>query len=275
MQPWFSSLELRHWFLGILAVVTCLLSVFYVAAFWRLPLNQDPNAWGSFGSYFGGVLGPVVAVFTLIIALEVFRLQQDELKKTNEALQLQADTAASNLRAQRFIDLMNIYREMMETSFQEMQSGHSVVGKRALEMWITNNDQNIRIKNFSIPGQTNLSSIQPAKDKWESYDVSTKIQQYLRVVFRLLKDAEHLLGQDRYLFMRIFRAQLSRTELSVLAMNLYFGGQGQAMIPLAKEYGLLKHLSEGLLRNEILKEVGPDVFGRKFAAEHLNASTDR
>jgi uncharacterized membrane protein len=275
MQLWFSSLKLRQWFLGILAVVACLLSIFYVAAFWRLPLNQDPNAWGSFGSYFGGVLGPVVAVFTLIIALEVLRLQQDELKKTSEALKLQADTAASNLRAQRFIDLMNIYREMMETSFQEMQSGHSVVGKRALEMWLTKNSQTTEMKNFAMPGQTNNSSIKPAKNKWESHDVSTNIQQYLRVVFRLLKDAEYLLGEDRYLFMRIFRAQLSRTELSVLAMNLYFGGQGQAMIPLAKEYGLLKHLSDGLLRNEILKEVGSDVFGRKFLAKHLNASTDR
>lgn len=274
MQLWFSNLELRKWFLGVLAVVASLLSIFYAAAFWRFPLNQDPHAWGSFGSYFGGVLGPVVAVFTLIIALEVLRLQQDELKKTSEALQLQADTAASNLRAQRFIDLMNIYREMMETSFQEMYSGHGVVGKSALEMWFTKNDQAIAIKNFAIPGQVNGKSIKPAKDKWESYVVSTKIQQYLRVVFRLLKDAEHLLGEDRYLFMRIFRAQLSRTELSILALNLYFGGQGEAMIPLAKDYGLLKHLSHGLLRNEILKEVGPDVFGRKFVAKNLEASAD-
>jgi len=257
------------WLLGVLVVIACLLLFFYVLAFWQLPLNQDPNAWGSFGSYVGGVLGPVVATFTLVVALQVLRLQRTELKETSEALKSQSDTAARNLRAQRFMDLMKIYREMMDTSFQEMDGTHSLVGKRALEMWLKNekNPDVATLRNFAITKAKGFR-IYEVKDDWQRHDVSTILQQYFRVVFRMLKDAEDLLGSDRYLFMRIFRAQLSRTELSLLAMNIYFGGQGLAMIPLAKEYGLLKHLPEGLLRDKVLEKLGSEVFGRKFVAEH-------
>jgi hypothetical protein len=257
--------SLGWWLLFVLLVFGLLIFGLYWWTFGGLSFVQDPNAWGSFGSYVGGVLGPVVATFTLVVALEVLRLQRKELADTSAALQSQAAIAERNLRAQRFMDLMNIYKGMLETSFQEMQGGHGVAGKRALEMWFRNAG-GPHLFNFSRPGHTNRATIAEAKKSWELHEVSTSIQQYFRVVFGLLRDAEHLLGPDRQLFVRIFRAQLSRTELSLLAMNLYFGGQGAAMIPLAAEYRLLKHLPEGLLRDEVLQSVGSEVFGRKYVA---------
>jgi hypothetical protein len=58
----------------------------YLYVFRSNPLSQDPNDWGVFGDYIGGLLNPVVATFALILLWISVGIQRKELKATREAL---------------------------------------------------------------------------------------------------------------------------------------------------------------------------------------------
>ena len=47
---------------------------------------------------------------------------------------------------------------------------------------------------------------------------------------------------------KMFRAQLSREELALLAFNMLLSEEGLRMTPLVAKYGLIKHLPKNKLR---------------------------
>lgn len=59
-------------------------SILYLAVF-RYGLSSDSNDWGAFGSYFGGIVGSMVAFSALIALMKGITLQQSEFKYLREA----------------------------------------------------------------------------------------------------------------------------------------------------------------------------------------------
>lgn len=60
------------------AVATTLIIalLFWLAVFGKTALSGNPDDWSSFGSYFGGVLSPIIAAFALIAFLHTINQQQ-------------------------------------------------------------------------------------------------------------------------------------------------------------------------------------------------------
>ncbi len=257
------------WFV-MLAAGILVLSYAYV--FQALSWTSDPSAWGSFGDYMGGLLNPVVSTLTLIVAIKVWADQRKELEETKRALNDQAETAQANRREQRFFDLMQVYQQTLDTFQGTTQRGDARHGKPALDLWINNHPElGVMVNPKALRALNDPSSpymndwIEETKEHWINHGVSDELHHYFRVVFRILQDAEDLLEQDRHRFIRIFRAQLSRTELLLLGLNLWITEEGQKMQPIACEYGLLKHLPQCNLRVVLEKDMPPLVFGRRFA----------
>jgi hypothetical protein len=97
-----ADIERRNllWFWIAVATVAALAA----AAYWyrftvvlRLSPSQDPASWGQFGDYFGGVVNPLVGVFTLLAVLMALR---ESAKQTSAAAQ-QALHAAESLQQSR------------------------------------------------------------------------------------------------------------------------------------------------------------------------------
>jgi Putative phage abortive infection protein len=63
---------------------------------------------------------------------------------------------------------------------------------------------------------------------------------------------------------KLLMAQLSRDELVLIALNL-LDGEGRNMRQLVADYGLLKHLQPGRLRQFVERELPMGSFGRKSA----------
>jgi hypothetical protein len=76
------------------AVITACLVFAYVFIFHKLPLDENPSAWGTFGDYMGGLLNPLISLFTLIVAVQVWLLQKTELRETKGALEKSVEIAA-------------------------------------------------------------------------------------------------------------------------------------------------------------------------------------
>ncbi|EFX60101.1 hypothetical protein DAPPUDRAFT_125505 [Daphnia pulex] len=261
------------WFVMIAAGIL-VLSYGYV--FRALPWTSNPSAWGSFGDYMGGLLNPAVSTLTLVVAIKVWAQQREELEETKRALKDQAETAQANRREQRFFDLMQVYQQTLHTFQGTTGRGDSRNGKPALDIWLTSQKQlggmigsealRGRLNPEATRAQAHLDNwIDQAIQHWKKPYVEDSLNHYFRVIFRILHDAEDLLEQDRHRFIRIFRAQLSRTELLLLGLNLWITEEGQKMQPIACEYGLLKHLPQCNLRDVLEKDLPPLVFGRRFA----------
>lgn len=257
----------------------------YAVAFRSMSAMEDPAAWGTFGDFIGGLMNPLVSVLTLFVAISVWRLQKAELEltrnemaQTKDAMEDQAKTAEQQRREQRFFDFLSIYRSTVDSiEFEISNSAGSVVtykGKRAFK-FLTTADRS------SNPFQYFVDLFESGHwEQWFAKPINSDVQQhwaaespvldhYFRVVFTLLREAEPTLKDDCWRYMKLLRAQLSRDEVNLLAMNLIFDDEGQRMRALIEQYGMLKHMSACALRNKAEQVLHPKSFGRTWATQRL------
>jgi hypothetical protein len=65
-------------------VIALLLSVTSYLWVFRYGLSNEPNNWSAFGSFFGGVFGPMVSVVTLVAILKTISLQREMMDAQRE-----------------------------------------------------------------------------------------------------------------------------------------------------------------------------------------------
>lgn len=104
-----------NWLPRIAGTLAFFLVVGYALTFRELPANANPAAWGAFGDYMGGLLNPLISLFTLMVAMKVWNLQKTELLETRKAVEEQGKTAEQQRREQRFFDFLNIYRTTVDS----------------------------------------------------------------------------------------------------------------------------------------------------------------
>lgn len=71
-------------------------------------VSDDAEVWGAFGSYVGGILSPVVAVFAFYLICKTYELQKDELEKTRQLLQQSTDGQERQIKLAALTQLINI-----------------------------------------------------------------------------------------------------------------------------------------------------------------------
>lgn len=272
VKGWF-----KEWWLLLVPITFASGAVLaYAVTFQQLPTTENPGAWGTFGDFLGGLLNPLVSTLTLFVAISVWRLQKVELEQTKQALEEQAKTAEQQRQEQRFFDLLNVYQRTVESiSYSRMENcgGNSETivssGKQALKSWLDDmmNSNNGELRAERMYGDYNKA----LKNNWKYQDAAGMFDHYFRVVFRILSETENLLGDQHHRYVKLFRAQLSRSELLILGFNLWADDEGQNMIPWVEKYGLLKHLPKGPLRAE-LEKLHPNVFGRRRVQPLLPSS---
>ncbi len=268
---------LHQWWLLIIPVtLACMAVGAYIFAFHAWPTQEVPAAWGTFGDFIGGLLNPVVSTLTLFVAIQVWHLQRKELEETKKVLEDRAQTAAQQRGEQRFFDLLNLYLKTLDSiTFAAPQHSRQEdrlpdrleSGRRALDAWYDNHAKELTPFTIERTGD----KIDSLTRHWKSLFLSDFVPSYMRVVFRLLSDAEHLfeVEEDRYRYMKLFRAQLSPTELNLLGLNLLVSKSGKNMRRVANEYGLLKHMQDGPLRDRLVNELAnewPKLFGKNTIA---------
>lgn len=74
----------------IILGVALLLGLAYVARFHGNPAG-DPDSWGQFGDFLGGLLNPLVGIITVLLVLETLRITRREAQDNRIALDRQRD----------------------------------------------------------------------------------------------------------------------------------------------------------------------------------------
>lgn len=243
---------------------------------------RDAAPWGQLGDFFGGILNPIISLFTLLIATMVWKLQKSELAVTQKALQEQAKTSEQQRQEQRFFDLLGLYQRTVDSITYVDRISDSVnspavlsIGKQAFSHWLgrvfpTEVEGFLRYgisdRQFYRPDATTYKLSEEMLIKtWNSCDAASQFDHYFRVVFRLLTESENLLKEQHFRYVKLLRAQLNRSELTILGLNIWLDEEGKKMIPLIAKYGLLKHLPNGHLRTQLANSIPHLIFGRKSA----------
>ncbi|MBA1321223.1 hypothetical protein [Pseudomonas plecoglossicida] len=75
----------NFWFFAIsLVVVSVVLAIYLYRLNIGVEFSRNPNDWSGFGSYFGGIIGPVVSFVTLLAVLKTVYLQREMLRAQSE-----------------------------------------------------------------------------------------------------------------------------------------------------------------------------------------------
>lgn len=266
------------WVAGALALS---LILGYAVIFHAMPITERPDAWGQFGDFMGGLLNPLISLFTLIVAVSVWDLQKTELLETRKALEDQGKTAEQQRREQRFFDFLKIYRSTVDSIEFEVgsKSGDVITlrGKRAFKHLTSSHSQNpfywiaplFDTAKKDHPKRTD--TLQRIASEWDGQ--SPVLDHYFRTVFALLREAEITLKEDHWRYMKLFRAQLSRDEVNILAANLLYDDEGAKMRPLIARYGLLKHMPANFLREISEEKLAPLSFGRQWITDRFDTSS--
>lgn len=283
----------------VLIVAAALISVYgqffpHINAWLHSTLNfREAAAWGQLGDFMGGILNPFISACTLAVAVMVWNLQKTELKDTQNTVKKQAKTAEQQRREQRFFDLLNLYQETLKTILVGNMTGKAALvswpklSSSALDCSIylsfgteefpSHYGQEIKsTEQLAFHAQTahkKSLSLQHVESCWGEF--SPIFDHYFRTIFAILGELEPLLGDDHWRYGKLFRAQLSRDELTLLAFNLLFDTEGKKMRPLIKKYGILKHLNNNKLREYAIAELDANSFGRKWVKAQLIQKMDK
>lgn len=244
------------------------------------------------GDFFGGLLNPLVSLLTLFVAISVWQLQREELKLTRDELEQtklamkdQAKTAEQQRQEQRFFDLLNVYyRTVDAVSYTHVTlKGRDLVkidhaGKAALTAWLGNASTLFHFalnRGDAVPGQgytpnsTEIQNMDRMIVQWTGNDALNHFGSYFRVIRHLLTEAEGLLGEQHHRYITLFRSQLSRSELVLLAYHLWLDRDSKQTLHLAESYTLLTDLPPGDLRTELESEFGFSLFGAPSSGRQM------
>lgn len=243
------------------ALVFWLLVALYVGHFWYrhdLPLSTDPARWGQFSDYLGGILGPLIALSALIFVARTYVLQKEHMAENVAKLQAQIDIQTKQRNEARFFELLRIYNDTTQATTYSSKPGAGVTGKAALTAFVRTE--------FGSLLETDLTFEATRRNVADKLTLNLGwLGQYFRIVHTLVSQSAGILGDSRYEFVKLFRSQLSADELALLALYASLDA-GAHMRRTCCEYGLLKHLPHGRLREYATQMVGEECLGRTWQA---------
>ncbi|MCW4439432.1 putative phage abortive infection protein [Vibrio splendidus] len=238
-----------------------------VLFFWNEQIDTgskiDNGKFGTFGDFFGGVFGSIwslAGVILFYLALKEqrtdFKTNSNALIKQVEALEIQTEefklqreelTQTRNvfieqsliLKQQRFENTYFSLLELFSSIFSELNNrcaDGDFFGKIKSEM-----------KNRSCPLQTENGSTQ-LKHYIDVYreivhEQKESAAHYFKLFYRMVKliDDSDISVSDKFLYMKIFRSQLSEDALLITYYNSHCP-ESRSLYKLILKYNLLKHL---------------------------------
>ena len=278
------------WLLGIAALGAILCALLFFGFEWTSDRNSIDKL-GQMGDFFGGMLNPLVSALTLFVAISVWQLQKKELKATQKALDEQAKTAEQQRQEQRFFDLLNVYYQTVNVISYTRQTIKGVErsyrdynGKAAMAAWLRNalelrdfalNRGDVSTNNDPTDHADEIQHMDRMFVNWRDYEAREYFDSYFRVVSHLLAEAKGLLGEQHHRYVVLFRSQLSKSELVLLAYHFWLDPESNQSLQFAETYALLKDLDRGDLRTELEQEFGYFLFGlRTSEKQDVLAPTD-
>ena len=283
---------------GFIAYLSyCIYSGSFIHVFPILNEATDRSNWGALGDYFGGILNPFFAFFGLIMLLATLiqsqkelSLTREEIKKSTEALQDQAQTQSRQRFEGTFFQLLSLHQETVKSiDLYNADTKHSTSGRDCFNVFYgrfkkqfnttlyylinpSEKTQGISIgtlKMYKLPDDK-VDEFQPKIETINSayldfYDKNqSEIGHYFRSLYNIAKFIHTSDIENKRLYSNLLRAQLSVNEMALIFYNCLSDLGSEKFKPLIEEYALLKGIPIKLLINfsEHKKYYSKSAFGK-------------
>lgn len=207
-------------------------------------VSIDSAKFGQFGDFFGGVLGTIFALISVLFLINTF-IQQQNITRENKTL---VNTQRFN---DLFFELLNLYQSQTKELQDKDEYEKEENGKKYLVTYSCDNkdffDFNKRkIQDYFLTEISYSKNNRSARNSYSLFYLKhkSKLAIYYRTLYRIfdLIDNSGLLEESsKKQYAKIIRAQLTESELFFLRYNAltYYG---ENFIYYLNRYNVLKHL---------------------------------
>ncbi len=112
--------QLYIW-LMLLFVSIVLVTVSYVGNFSSHEISNSPADWGALGDYFGGILNPLISIFTMFFLIKTYFTQRRELEESEALNREQMRIQVLQAKISSSYELMSVYRHELDRSVYSWQ----------------------------------------------------------------------------------------------------------------------------------------------------------
>jgi hypothetical protein len=195
----------------------------------------DSSTWGTFGDYIGGVLGTIVAFFTVYLLIKTLTNQMESNEKINEVNKQNIEIYTLQQFHDTFSTLMSLYHDSIESFKKDEQKGkkffHEQVKELQNNFTDTMNDYDLQVK----------KTVEAFNTFYAQYREYAAV--YFRLLYRVFQliDSSKIPEHKKAEYAKIVRCQLSEDEMFLLRYNA-MTQNGRKMHVYVNRYNLLKHL---------------------------------
>lgn len=229
MKKNFDVYKNKGWYIGLTIAffIVSLLFFLWKQELFIFSVSIDSDKFGQFGEFFGGVLGTIFALISILFLINTFK-QQQRITNENEVL---VNTQIFN---DLFFELLNLYQaQTKELQDNDQYEGEENGDKLLITESYDNKDffdyNKRKIQKAFITESSYSRNNRNAKNAFSLFYLKhkSKIAIYYRTLYRIfdLIDSSVLLESSKKKYAKIIRAQLTESELFFLRYNAmkYYG----------------------------------------------------
>lgn len=231
--------------------------------------DDEVTRFGISGDFFGfanalfSALAFAMIIVTLWMQKHELQQQREELEITRDVLQqqhLEMKEQNESLRQQRFentfFGMLRMHSEIVAAV--KAYAGDFVRGRDAFAVLIP--DLKATQKQ---PSTTTTRQVDVTVHSYETWyrDNEAEVGHYFRTLYNMIRYIHEKGGDERSMYARLVRAQLSSNELELLLYNGLCEHGKEKFKPLIEKYALLKHLKESPDLESWRAQYKPSAFG--------------
>ncbi|WP_462156984.1 putative phage abortive infection protein [Pseudoalteromonas sp. GB56] len=228
----------------------------------------DDGKFGTFGDFVGGVLGSVWSLCGVLLFYNALKEQRADFQTNRTALDKQVDALKTqseefklqrqefSLQREELKQSRNVFKEQSKTLMQQRLDSIYFSLLDLYNTVVSELNNNCSSGNYfkelrsELYAQT-LGNAHPINDYKTSNDIylgvfyskKEELTHYFRLVYRIIKtiDDSEIDDEEKFIYIKILRSQLSENELLALYYNShsYYSENSYKLI---LKYNLLKHL---------------------------------
>lgn len=259
-----------YWLVAIISL-TCL--AFYVVNFWDNEISGDPEYFGVFGDYVGGVINCAVGIISVVFIYKAYVAQVEMNRKQDELLRRQQFEST-------FFNMLATQREILnEISIVYSSTTETQKGLNAVTLLRNNIELEL---DTELNGSKLLSKEHKLELKNKVHDIydeffkehASQIGHYFRHFYHILKFVHDGWDKevDRKCYYDIVQAQMSTNELYLAAINGISVYGRRNLLPLLNESSFLENLifDCGDVTIKLIEIFYPDTKIKDFSHEKPN-----
>lgn len=113
--------QLYIWLI-LLFVSIVVVTGFYIWNFSSHAVSNSPADWGALGDYFGGVLNPLISIFTMFFLIKTYFTQRKELEGSEALNREQMRIQVLQAKIASSYELMAVYRHELDRAVNSWQN---------------------------------------------------------------------------------------------------------------------------------------------------------